>query len=60
VIDIMLPTAGEVHSALAVPVNPALLNFVLNHQYVPMEVDLSLTFTEVTASNGVQVSIGTF
>ncbi|MFT4844062.1 MAG: hypothetical protein ACJA0V_004748 [Planctomycetota bacterium] len=60
VIDVMLPAAGEVNSTLAVPVDPGLLNFVLNHQFVPLEVDASLMFTAVTASNGVQVSIGTF
>ena len=60
VVDIMLPSGGEVSSSLNVPVSSALLNFVLNHQYVSMEVDLSLAFTAVSASNGVQVSIGTF
>lgn len=59
-VEILVPSAGEVNSALVVPVTLGLLNIVLHHQYVSLEVDVSLVFTAVTASNGVQISVGTF
>lgn len=59
-VDIQLPNAGEVDTVLALPNNPALIGFVMNHQYVPLEVNAGLMFTEVTASNGVQFTVGTF
>lgn len=60
VIEVQLPNAGQVTTTVSLPVNPALISFVLNHQYVPLEVDLSFNFTQVTSSNAVQVTVGTF
>ena len=60
VIDVQLPSAGTVTTTVGLPVNPALISFVLNHQYVPLEVDSSFNFTQVTSSNAVQVTVGTF
>lgn len=60
VIDVLLPSAGMVQSSLAVPLNATLVGAPLALQYVPLEVDPSLSITAVTASNGVEVTVGTF
>lgn len=59
-VEVLLPSAGEVTSEIGVPLNPALAGFQLSHQYVPLEVDLSLNIIEVTSSNGVQFTVGSF
>lgn len=59
-VDVLLPSGGMVSSEIGVPLNPALTGFQLNHQYVPLEVSPGLSIVAVTASNGVQVTVGTF
>lgn len=59
-VDVILPSAGVVTSAIPVPVNPALAGFMLTHQYVSLEISPTLMITAVTSSNGVQMTVGTF
>lgn len=59
-VEILLPSAGEVSSSLAVPNISTLTGFVLNFQYVALEISATLNFTAVTSSNGAQMTIGTF
>jgi hypothetical protein len=60
VVDVAIPVAGVASSSLAFPNNPALIGASLWHQYVPMELDLSFNITAFTASNALQVTLGTF
>lgn len=59
-VDILLPNAGSVNYSIGVANSAGLSGFVLNFQYVALEIDLGLNFTAVTSTNGVQTAIGTF
>jgi hypothetical protein len=59
-IDVLIPVAGTASSALVFPNNPAILGVQLFHQYVPLELDLAFNITAVTASNALQLTVGSF
>lgn len=59
-IDVAIPAAGVATSALAFPVAPSLVGGAFFHQYVPLELDLALNITGVTATNALALTIGTF
>jgi hypothetical protein len=60
VVDVLLPVAGRVDSALPLGYVPSAIGVVFFHQYVPLELDLGFNITAVTASNALQVTIGAF
>ena len=59
-IDIATPVAGAAATELNFGTNPALVGIVFYHQYVPLAFDLSFAIVEVTSSNALQVTIGSF
>lgn len=58
--DFLLPVGGVATIALAVPGDPGLVGFPFWHQHLPFELDVNLAITAVTATNAVQLTIGTF
>ncbi|MGB3969010.1 MAG: hypothetical protein WBO45_19915 [Planctomycetota bacterium] len=60
VIDVLVPAAGSAQWSLALANSPALVGVVFFHQFVPFELDLLFNITAVTASNALQVTVGTF
>ena len=59
-IGTLTPSAGVATTVISVPNTPALAGAVAFHQYLPFALDLSLVITEITATNGLQVTLGTF
>jgi hypothetical protein len=59
-IDAVVPVAGTATTGLDIPNNNTLLGLQLFHQHVPLELDLFGNITAVTASNALQVTIGSF
>jgi hypothetical protein len=60
VLDVVLPVAGTAVSSLSFPANPALLGATFLHQHVPLELGAGLAITGVSASNALQVALGSF
>ncbi len=59
-LDVLLPIAGGASSSLAFGASPALLGAQFFHQYVPLELNLAFQITGVSATNALQVTLGTF
>jgi hypothetical protein len=59
-VEVLLPTAGTVHTQLAVPNWVALAGLVVHHYVVPFEVDPSLQLLAITSSNALTLTIGSF
>ncbi len=59
-LDVLLPAAGTVQSQVALPNTLALAGQQFHHQIVPFEVDLSFTFTAITSTNALLLTVGTF
>jgi hypothetical protein len=58
-LEVVLATAGSVTVQLVVPNNPVLIGLVVQHQVVSLQSDAALNFTEVTATNSLQLTLGT-
>jgi hypothetical protein len=58
--EVLLPSAGAVHSALAIPDVTALAGLVLHHYVVPFEFDASLQLLAITNSNALALTVGSF
>jgi hypothetical protein len=58
-LEVVLATAGSVTVQLVVPSNPVLIGLVVQHQVVSLQSDAALNFTEVTATNSLQLTLGT-
>ncbi|MFY9346013.1 MAG: hypothetical protein WAT39_26215 [Planctomycetota bacterium] len=52
--------AGTAESSFDLPYNPALIGIAFYHQMLPWEVDASLQFLGLTATNGLRLQIGAF
>jgi len=60
VLDVALAVGGTMETGFPIPASPALAGTQLFHQLVPIELDASLNFVEVTSTNALQLTIGTF
>lgn len=60
VLEVALPSAGVVTTALPLPNTPALVGGSLRHQVVPFELDPVGNFLRVTATNSLLATIGSF
>lgn len=60
IIGTTVPVAGQVTTVLPFGNTPSLLGASFLHQMVPFELDLTLAITQITATNGLQVTIGSF
>jgi hypothetical protein len=60
VVDIMIANAGTVDAQIVLPNTPSLAGLVLHQQLLPLEVDAQLNFVQVTGTNGLVATIGTF
>ena len=54
------PANGVVHSQFAIPNAAVLINQVVNHQVVALELDLGASIVAATSSNGLALTIGSF
>jgi hypothetical protein len=55
-----VPNVGIATSALTFPNDPAIIGATFFHQYVPFELDVTLAITAITASNALQLTLGSF
>ena len=60
VLDLVVPTAGQVETSLLIPDSYALVGRVLHQQVVPVELDAQSAITAFTASNRLTLTIGAF
>jgi trimeric autotransporter adhesin len=58
VVDIALPTAGSARIHTTLPDSPALVGAVFRQQMIPFELDATLQFTAITATNSLSMTIG--
>jgi hypothetical protein len=59
-VDFAVTTTGTTSSTLSIPATPSLVGASFRHQLNLFEVDASLNFVEVTASNALALTIGVF
>jgi len=59
-LDLVVPTAGQVETSLLIPDSYALVGRVLHQQVVPVELDAQSAITAFTASNRLTLTIGAF
>ena len=59
-IDAVVPVGGTATTELGFPFNASLIGVPFFHQYVPLELDLLGNILTVTASNALQVQLGSF
>jgi len=59
-IDVAVSTSGSFQSQLPLPSSSGLCGLSFHQQFVPIEVTASLLFLDVTVSNGLTLTIGTF
>ena len=59
-LQLALPNAGQLQTALPIPTNPALVGASLRHQVVAAELDAVGAIVALTASNGLELVAGAF
>jgi hypothetical protein len=60
ILGLLLPTAGTVRSQLFLPDTPPLVGVTFHHQLVVFELDALGGFAEVTATNALSLTVGSF
>lgn len=60
IVDAVLPVGGTATTAYGFPISPALVGGSFVHQYVPLELDLTLAISAISSSNALQITVGTF
>lgn len=60
IVDAVLPVGGTATTSYGFPISPALVGGSFVHQYVPLELDLTLAISAISSSNALQITVGTF
>ena len=59
-LDVVITTTGSATSTLSLPNTAALVGLSLFHQLVPIEIGAGGALTQVTATNALQLGVGSF
>lgn len=60
VVDFVVSNTGTATAMTSLPNTPALAGAVFHQQMIPFEVDSALSFTAITATNSLSMTVGSF
>jgi hypothetical protein len=59
-VQLLLPVGGAAAGSVVIPMDPILVGLALHNQVAQVELDPLLNIIQITASNGLRLSLGSF